>query len=349
MAVVMGVEHNRHAMAPKPSPRLYLSADVGGTHARVGLVLAGTLDEPARVLHYGQYVGAEHASLDDILEHYLAARREEGMDLHGMADAVIACAGYVLNDTVVNTNLPWTISTAAIRQRLGLRRVEVINDFEALAYALPDVDPTHAVTLIGRTTHRRNYRREPKVVMGPGTGLGCAVLLPGPRGLQVLATEAGQIGFSPGNAREAAILALLAEGREYVAVEHFLSGPGLLNIYRAIAKLEGREATLATPADVSRHAVAGTDPSALEALHVLCGVLGSLAADLAILYGARGGIYLAGGILPKLADFIRGSTMRERFYRRGVMRALLEEVPVILIEHGQLGVLGAATWMAGKP
>lgn len=347
MAAVMGFENNRPAMATKRPPRLYLSADVGGTHARVGLVMAGSADEPARVLHYGHYVGAEHAGLDDILEHYLAGRREEGVDLHGMTEAVIACAGYVLNDAVVNTNLPWTISTTAIRRRLGLRRVEVINDFEALAYALPDLDPRHAVTLIERTVVTRGDRHEPMVVMGPGTGLGCAVLLPGPHGLQVLATEAGQIGFSPGNAREAAILAVIAEDREYVAVEHFLSGPGLLNIYRAIARLEGRACTLATPAEVSRHAVAGSDPSALEALHVLCGVLGSLAADLAILYGARGGIYLAGGILPKLADFIRGSTMRERFYRRGVMRALLEETPVILIEHGQLGVLGAATWLAG--
>ena len=178
--------------------------------------------------------------------------------------------------------------------------------------------------------------------MGPGTGLGSAVLLPGKPHATVLATEAGQIALAPGNEREIEILRLLARERSHVSFEDALSGPGLLNLYRSINTLRGKPSTLPRPSDVTREALAGSDAAAVEALDIFCGLLGSFVGDLVLLYGARGGVFLAGGILPQIRDVLLRSSFSERFFNKGVMRAYLQQVPVRLMEHGQLGVIGAA-------
>jgi glucokinase len=178
--------------------------------------------------------------------------------------------------------------------------------------------------------------------MGPGTGLGSAVLLPGKPHATVLPTEAGQVALAPGNELEIEILRFLARDRAYVSFEHALSGPGLVNLYNAICSLRGVKASLQMPADITRSAVEQSDAAATEALNVFCGLLGSFVGDLVLLYGARGGVYLAGGILPQIRDLLLSSTFAERFFNKGVMRPYLQQVPVRLMEHGQLGVIGAA-------
>ncbi|MGP1667589.1 MAG: glucokinase, partial [Rhodanobacter sp.] len=161
-----------------------------------------------------------------------------------------------------------------------------------------------------------------------------------------------QIALAPGTEREQDVLRLLARDRDYVSYEDVLSGPGLLTLYRTLCTLRGITASLSTPADVSRAALDRSHVVAVEALETFCGLLGSFAGDLALLYGARGGVYLAGGILPQLRDFLKTSSFSERYFNKGVMRAYLEQIPVRLIEHGQLGVMGAAGWFldgGGKP
>jgi len=180
--------------------------------------------------------------------------------------------------------------------------------------------------------------------MGPGTGLGSAVLLPGQPRAQVLATEAGQVSLAPGNEREIEILRLFRRERAHVSFEDALSGPGLLKLYGALCELRGSPSRLLTPAEVTAAALAGSDGAAVEALEVFCGLLGSFVGDLVLLYGARGGVYLAGGILPQIQPFLLSSSFAERYFNKGVMRAYLQQVPVRLIEHGQLGVIGAAGW-----
>jgi glucokinase len=326
------------APADAPAGSLLLSADVGGTHARLA-VLDGAPGRPPALLHYRAYRGADHASLPDVLDAFLASLPLAGIDAARLQGAVLACAGYVLDDAVVNDNLPWALPIEPVRRCLGLPRLAVINDFEALAHGLAFMDPAAARPLVEGTDVPAGS--EPMVVMGPGTGLGCAAWLPGGR---VLTTEAGQIAFAPGTPREVAIREVLATRHEYVAVEQLLSGPGLLKVYRALGVIDGRAGALASPEEITRHGLAGTDAHAREALEVFAGVLGSFSADLAMLYGALGGIYLAGGFLPRLHDFLLQSTLRERFHARGVMRPWLARVPVRVIEHGQLGVLGAAQW-----
>ncbi|TPG09856.1 glucokinase [Rhodanobacter glycinis] len=322
----------------------FLAADVGGTHARIGLVIGNAVGKrPVSVLHYHRYGCADWSSLTAMLQDFVeqlahtpyAAMRGQ------LRHCAVACAGYVLDDAIINENLPWPVSIRDIRDGLGIQRLAVINDFEAVAYATQFIDTDETRPIIEATAPAAPG---PVLVMGPGTGLGSAVLLPGQPRAQVLATEAGQISLAPGNEREIEILRLFRRDRPHVSFEDALSGPGLLKLYGALCELRGSPARLLTPAEITGAALAGSDLAAVEALHVFCGLLGSFVGDLVLLYGARGGAYLAGGILPQIQPFLLASSFTERYFNKGVMRAYLQQVPVRLIEHGQLGVIGAAGW-----
>ena len=322
----------------------FLAADVGGTHARIGLMLGTPGDrQPVRVLHYHRYLCADWSDLGSLLRDFVAQLAIAGhAPLQGrIRRCVVASAGVVLDDAIVNENLPWPVSIAALREQLGLTQLEVINDFEAVAWATQFLSVDETLPVIETA---QPAARGPVLVMGPGTGLGSAVLLPRAGHAQVLPTEAGQIALAPGNEREIAILRVLAHGRAYVSYEDALSGPGLLKLYHALCELRGCPVALMTPAEVTGAALAGHDAAALETLEVFCGLLGSFTGDLAMLYGASGGVFLAGGILPQIHGFLRASSFAERYFNKGVMRAFLQKVPVRLIEHGQLGVIGAAGW-----
>jgi len=346
------VANQRHAAEPSTTARAaasgsseaFLAADVGGTHARIGLVVGNaTGKRPVSVLHYHRYSCADWAGLTAMLQDFVeqlagtpyAAVRGQ------LRHCAIACAGYVLDDAIVNENLPWPVSIREIRDGLGIQRLAVINDFEAVAYATQFIEVGETRSIIEAT---QSAVSGPVLVMGPGTGLGSAVLLPRQPRAQVLATEAGQISLAPGNEREIEILRLFRRDRPHVSFEDALSGPGLLKLYRALCELRASSARLLTPAEITGAALAGSDAAAVESLQVFCGLLGSFVGDLVLLYGARGGVYLAGGILPQIQPFLQASSFSERYFNKGVMRAYLQQVPVRLIEHGQLGVIGAAGW-----
>jgi len=346
------VANQRHAAEPSTtalaaapgSSAAFLAADVGGTHARIGLVVRNTVGmRPVSVLHYHRYSCADWSSLTAMLQDFVAqlAGTPHAALQGQLRHCAVACAGYVLDDAIINENLPWPVSIRDIRDGLGISRLAVINDFEAVAYATQFIETGETRSIIEATQPASSG---PVLVMGPGTGLGSAVLLPGKPRAQVLATEAGQISLAPGNEREIEILRLFRRDRPHVSFEDALSGPGLLKLYRALCELRASPARLLTPAEITGAALAGNDAAAVEALEVFCGLLGSFVGDLVLLYGARGGVYLAGGILPQIQPFLLASSFSERYFNKGVMRAYLQQIPVRLIEHGQLGVIGAAGW-----
>lgn len=320
----------------------FIAADVGGTHARIGLVRGGrgSADGRVTVLEYHKYVCAEYDGLDAILRDFLDGL--SGTPVHRCA---LACAGYPIDGVVINDNLPWRVSVPQIRDGLGLADLSLINDFEAVAYATRFIDAENTLLL---STCGQAPEDGPVVVVGPGTGLGSAVFIPERPRPRVLATEAGQINLAPVTGLERDVLELLAEGDDYVAYEHVLSGPGLLTLYRALCRLDGVEPRHASPAEVTGAALQGGDGPAERTLETFCALLGSFVGNLAMLYGARGGVYLAGGILPKIRPFLQRSAFIERFLAKGRMRAFLERVPVRLMEHGQLGVIGAAGWYLNR-
>ncbi|MBU6247915.1 MAG: glucokinase, partial [Xanthomonadaceae bacterium] len=257
-----------------------LAADVGGTHARIGLVSRTPgAAQPVEVHAYHRYVCADWPSLTAVLEDFVSHLAPDAP----IEQCAVASAGYVLGDAIVNDNLPWPVSIREIRERLGLSRLAVVNDFEAVAFATQFLTRADTVGVIDNTAPAAPG---PVLVMGPGTGLGSAVLLPRAGHAQVLPTEAGQISLAPGNAREGEILRLLARERLHVSYEDVLSGPGLLNLYRALCELRDEPAVLATPAEITGAALTSHDGAARETLGVFCGLLGSFAGDLAMLYGA---------------------------------------------------------------
>lgn len=315
---------------------MFLAADVGGTHARIGLVSQQPDGiRPVTVLQYHRYACADWPSLTAVLKDFVS-QLDRGVRVDACA---VASAGYVLGDAIVNDNLPWPVSIRDIRESLGINQLAVINDFEAVAYATQFLSHADTTPVIETEVP---HVAGPVLVMGPGTGLGSAVLLPGKPHATVLPTEAGQIALAPGNEREIEILRYLSRERAHVSFEHALSGPGLINLYRALCMLRDQAPVLSLPSQVTQAALARSDAAAVEALEVFCSLLGSFVGDLALLYGARGGVYLAGGILPQIRDVLLASGFRERFFNKGVMRPFLQTVPVRLMEHGQLGVIGAA-------
>ncbi|MGH8182495.1 MAG: glucokinase [Rhodanobacteraceae bacterium] len=314
----------------------FLAADVGGTHARVALVRAANGGERGlEVLAYRKYTCVDFPGLPELLKAFV-----DGDATLPVRRCVIACAGQVIDDTIVNDNLAWRVSLSQLREMLAFDDVALLNDFEALGYALDDVRNAGSTLLCGPDVHGDG----PALVVGPGTGLGAAVRLPGPAGARVLATEAGQMDFAPCNAREREVLACLAQDDGYVPYERILSGPGLLTLYSALCALRGQAPRLASPEAVTAAACAGSDADAVETVAVFCAALGSFVGNLAMAFMADGGVYLAGGVLPEIQTLLQHSRFAQRFLNKGGMRKFLLRVPVRLIEHGRHGVLGAAHW-----
>lgn len=306
---------------------------------RIGLIQAGAGDRPAiDVLAYRKYRCTDHQGLGAILADFASHNPP-------VADCVIATAGYALADgTVISANLPWPLSCAQIRQDLGFEAVHLVNDFEAVAHAAAHIDGSQVLQLTGPAEAARG----PTLVVGPGTGLGAAVWIPLGENSIVLATEAGQASLAATTELEMAVLQQMLRTRTHVSIEQALSGPGLLNLYTALCAVRGVAPTHTTPDAVSASACDSSDPLAVETLQLFCGILGSTIGDMALLYGVQGGVYLAGGILPKISQFLLDSTFVERFLNKGPMGKALQSIPVKLVEHGQLGVIGAASWYLEK-
>ena len=255
----------------KVSARQLIAADVGGTHARIALVGVGG-DGRVEVLSHEKYACASFAGLADIFETFRHAADAESVDA-----IAVACAGFVVEGEIVNENLPWLVSIPELRRRLRTQRLAVVNDFKALAYALSRSGEDGVVLLPGAAVDEAL----PTLAIGPGTGLGSAVCIPDRGRTVVLATEAGHALLTPGNDVEIELLRVFRAAEPYVKTEHALSGPGLLNLHRALAQLRGARASFDTPAAITEAAKRG-DALALETVRVATlGKKGSVSALLA--------------------------------------------------------------------
>jgi glucokinase len=314
----------------------FLAADIGGTHARVALMRARhDGNGGAETLAYRVFLCAAFPMLSELLQAFVDAEVQVSVK-----HCVLACAGQIMGDEVMNDNLAWPIHLTQLRHALGLEEVVVLNDFEALAYALDGPLADDGRHLCGPATHAGG----PILVIGPGTGLGAAVYVPGPDGGFVLGTEAGQMDFAPNSVREREVLAHLAPHGGYVEFERIVSGPGLLTVYATLCALDGESPELATPEAVTMAAVASSDAHAVEAMDIFCASLGSFTGTLAMTFMATGGVYLAGGFLSSIFDLLKRSAFEERFLHGRSARTLLSHVPVWVTEHGCHGVQGAAQW-----
>lgn len=311
-----------------------LVADIGGTHARFAWA-----DAQGALLARASVPVAAYPSITTAL----AAVVPDGR--YGRALG-LAVAGQV--DAAGNArtaNLPWTIRAAELQACSG-RPVRVLNDFHALALGCAGLSAGDGVAVCGPDDGDDSG---PLLVIGPGTGLGAAIVLPG-TGLQVLPSEAGQMALAASDARQAAVIEHLRgqRGDGHVSVEAIVSGPGLLAAYRALCALAGVPAGCSTPEQVSAAAMAGSDEYAMQAFGLFVRLLGGFCADLAMATGAAR-IWLAGGIVPALGAGLNAWGFADALQQRGVHSPWLAQRPVRAIEHGALGLLGAARALCDQP
>jgi glucokinase len=306
-----------------------LLADIGGTNARFAWQnAAGEPIEAVRI-----YPCAAFASLQLAIEAYLL---ELGRGRPGQA--AIGIANPVSGDRVSMTNHHWSFSIEQMRQALGLQKLMVMNDFTALALALPDLAAEEKRLICGGTP----VPGATLALIGPGTGLGVSGLIPGGNGerfkYQALDSEGGHGTLCASTPREWAVLQYLQARFGHASAERAVSGQGLVWVYEALSSLDGTpmpastSAGPLTAAQISAAALAHSDSRADETLELFFAFLGAMAGNLALTLGARGGLYLGGGILPRLADRLAGSAFQSRFVDKGRFSDYLQAIPVYLIQ-----------------
>jgi glucokinase len=249
--------------------------------------------------------------------------------------AVLAVAATPAGDAVSLTNHPWTFSIEELRQSLRMRRLNVVNDFHANA-AVPHLDEDERVQ-IGPGAPVADA---PVGVIGPGTGLGVSALIPTPSGPLPIPGEGGHVTMPPADAREGAVLDLMRGRYDHVSAERVLSGPGLVNLYNTLCELSHVPAAPLTAAQITDPRTGATDPYAREATAMFCAMLGTIAGNLALTLGARGGIYIAGGIVPKLGDAFAQSQFRSRFEAKGRFSTYLAAIPTYVVVRPFAALLG---------
>lgn len=306
-----------------------LVGDIGGTNARFALVTPGAFD-----LHDIQTLAcADHANLDDAVNAYLASINGERP-----IEACLAFACPVHDDEIKMTNNPWRFSKSDMKQRLELDNFKVINDFTAMALGLPHIPDEDLVNL--GDGHSEPGRA--RLVIGPGTGLGLAGLAPSQRFWIPLSAEGGHASFAPVDDFEIRLLQWFRGRYGRVSIERILCGQGLLDIYTAMCEFEGHDCTLKTPACVSEAARSEEDPVARQAVLRFCKILGDATGDAALTLGARGGVYLCGGILPRILDTLRISDFRKAFADKGRMSPYNADIATWVVTAKWTGLLGAA-------
>ncbi|HEY8432152.1 MAG TPA: glucokinase [Sandaracinaceae bacterium] len=328
-----------------------LAADVGGTKTLVSLYEG----EPGafREIAARRYDSRRFAGLSPIVADFL------GEAARTLDAAAIGVAGPVIEDTCRATNLPWQLDARAIARDLGVGRVRLLNDFEAIALGVDEL-PDDALEVL---QDRPAVAGAPKAILGAGTGLGEAILLPAPDGglPRVLATEGGHTDFAPRDETEIALLRFLLRRHAHVSYERILSGPGIEALYefvvahglaeerpehaRRLANAEDRAA------EIGAAALSGSDPASVRAISMFASIYGAEAGNLALKTLPFGGVYVAGGIAAKLAPLLRSGELVRAFRDKGRMEPVLDRIRVSLVLEPRVGLLGArrvAAWLAGS-
>jgi glucokinase len=338
-----------HAGGPR------LLADVGGTNARFALELA-----PGRIEFIDVLACADYPRLTDAIRAYLGSEQVANAGLGLVHHAAIAIANPVVDDYVRMTNHHWEFSIAAMQAELDFGILIVVNDFSALASALPHLQESEKLQIGGGSVRAGT----PLGLLGAGTGLGVSGMIPTGKsmssgadgaesggktgGWTALCSEGGHVTFSPANQKEVAVLQYAWREFEHVSAERLLSGAGLELIYRALADQAGRPGERLTAPEIARRALDAECLLCNETIDMFCGMLGTVAGNLAVTLGAQGGIYIGGGIVPRLGERFANSPFRRRFEQKGRFVAYLAQVPTFVITAKYPAFVGVSALLAER-
>lgn len=309
-----------------PDRAAALLADIGGTHARFALGRGGELG-PITTLKT-----AGHENIGSAIRAFLETT---GFDRPPQR-AALACAGPVEDGLVQMTNLDWRIDAKQIQDEIGIEKVLMVNDFASVAWAIPFLQAADLHQIGGGQA----VDGGPAVVLGPGTGLGVAGYLPqGDQG-SILTGEGGHVTMAAATDREAAVLAEARDELGHVSAERLLSGEGIERLYATLARLDGLDVPERPAAEITGAAIARACPVCHEAFDMFCDMLGTIAGNLALTFGARGGVYIAGGIAPKNLEYFAASGFRRRFEAKGRFGGYLSRFPTSIVMHPEPAFLG---------
>jgi len=303
-----------------------LLGDIGGTKARFALFRNDKLG-PVETLSVADYPG-----IADAIDAFFSQHDRRDRVTH----ACLAIAGPVHSDHCLITNSGWLVDAEELCTTFGLASLRLINDFEAVAWSLPQLRSTD-VYAIGSGQVKSGA---PAVVLGPGTGLGMACLLLGPGTPIVIASEGGHTTIPASCHREDIIIDRLRQRFGHVSAERVLSGGGLENLYRTMAAIDGISTPERRAFEITQAAIEGICPTSVAAVDMFCSMLGTVAGNLALTFAARGGVYIAGGIMPQICEYVARSKFREQFVAKGRFRAYLEAIPTSIIIHPDPAFIG---------
>ncbi|MEP2651693.1 MAG: glucokinase [Paraglaciecola sp.] len=305
-------------------------ADVGGTNIRIAQV------DSNQIGNIKKYLCADFATITDAINTYFAEFPEVTFNAGCLG---VACP--VTSDRIAMTNSHWDFSIAELKQQLNLDWLGVINDFTAVAHAVPVLNDDQKYQ-VGLGTIQDN---ENVAVFGPGTGLGVKHLAPSEDGWLALDGEGGHVDFAAVDELDIAILRFLTKKLGHASAEEVLSGRGLVQIYQALSEYQSTEAELTEAADITEKALNGSCALCTATLNQFCKILGSFAGNLALNMGTRGGVYIGGGIAPRFTKFIQESDFRERFEAKGRFKGYVAGIPTFIITEPDHGLIGAMAYL----
>jgi glucokinase len=308
-----------------------LIGDIGGTNARFAILVDAFADPKT----FPVAQTADYATLDDAIQACVLDKTSLQPK-----SAVLAVAGPIDGNEIDLTNCPWVVRPRAMLETLGLSEIIVLNDFEAQALAVSSLPETSRRKIGGGTPHEGASR----VVVGPGTGLGVAGLVRARKMWIPVAGEGGHIDLGPRSERDRAIWPHLKTIEGRVSAEQILCGRGLVNLYEAICRADGIEPIRVDPAEITEAAMAPGDAQSAEAVQLFATYLGRVAGDLALIFMARGGVYVAGGIFQRLLPIVKPETLRQAFEDKAPHSALLHDVPLYVITEPLAALTGLATF-----
>ncbi|HEB55110.1 MAG TPA: glucokinase [Gammaproteobacteria bacterium] len=316
-----------------------LAGDIGGTHAR--LCLAEKKSEKIHIIREQVYASQQYPDLLPIIQDFL----QNHQDIDPIA-ACFAVAGPIRQQQAQVTNLPWLLNARQLAKSLSIERLSLLNDFQAAGYGLATLAEDQLFTL--QTGQPEDQAR--RALIGAGTGLGISCLIYQDHRYVPYPSEGGHVGFAPADRLQSSLLAYLQSSLGYVCYEHLLSGAGLVRIYRFLLEEHGAASAFsesimqsAEPAaEISHHAQHGDDDIALQTLDCFIRIYAAQAGNVALNYLASGGIYLAGGIAPKIIDQLNSDHFLAAFQNKGAMSDLMRSFPVKVIMQEKVGLLGAA-------
>lgn len=317
-----------------------LVADIGGTNGRFGLV---DYDPSSYSTGKIDYSAARQITLKCAEYPDMGSMIQDCCKQLNVSPeyACIAIAGPIEGGEAFMTNLNWRFSVEDLRQKLNFKKLHVINDFAAHAFAVPFQKDDEFFTL-----HKGKANDDcPILVMGPGTGFGMAQLVPNNDSWTVIPTEGGHASFAPTNDKELEIKRVLLKQQKHVSVENILSGNGLVNLYKALAIIANITPQHYSPADVSAKGMSNEDPICRDAVLTFCDVLGEVAGDKALSTGARSGIVITGGIPAKLLDMIPQSNFMERYKNKGPLVDYVSDITIRVVLNDKAALVGSAAWL----